>query len=309
MELLRLIVSWLAAASLVVAAVQIYLIVNKVWIRKHEPEVAASISIAGETLGLVPLCILTLSFILDGQWAGAADGLMWITGGLVTIAIGSGMWVEGKRGRAFWDLVKDALRVERDEVGSLAARMFRPSGARAILDILGQIALIDQELDPRERDFIDGFAEAWGIELDWDEVLERVDAEELSFVTLRESVAGYLATSPPRAQVSQLSDVVGALVRIDEVLSSEEELILEELEGMFDAYVEGDAGEITFGVAIVPQDTEQDRAISQLLPGVSKRSLEGGRAYVKGPFHSERYADLVAEQYRSLNFFTTVVRM
>ena len=78
---------------------------------------------------------------------------------------------------------------------------------------------------------------------------------------------------------------------------------------MFDAYTEEEGRGSSFGVAIVPQDPEQDRAIAELLPGVGKQRLEGGMAYVQGPYHSERYADMVGEQYRSLNFFTTVVRV
>lgn len=309
MELLRQIASYLAAASLVLAALQIYLTLNKIWIRKHEAEVAASISIAGEALGLLPVGILTVSFALEGHWAGAVDGVLWGGAGLVTIAIGTGMWVEGKRGRSFWALARDALRVERDEVGALAASFFRPSGAEAILEILGQIALIDENLDAREREFIDTFAGSWGIDLDWDRILGESEADALSFVRLRESVARYLATSPPEAQVSQLGDVVEALVRIDEEVSSGEELILEELRGMFLDYAGDATPGVRFGVALVPQDPDQDRAIADLLPDVTRQRLEGGVAYVKGAYHSERYADLVAEQYRALQFFTTVVRV
>ena len=299
----------LTAVALVIAAVQAYLIVNKLWIRKHEPAVAESVSIMGETLGLIPLAVLTVSFTAQGTWEGAVDGVIWIAAGLVTIAIGTGRWVEGKRRKGFWTLLREALRLERDEVGDLAKSFFRPSGAGKILDILGQVALIDDDLDERERDFIDAFADAWGIDFSWDDLETTHSGDHLDFVKLRRAVRQYLETSPPPGQVNQLGDVLTALVAIDDQTTGEEELMLDELRGMLTGYVERDAERMGWGVAIVPQDPEQDAAIATLLPEVGKRSVEGGSAYVLGPYHSARYADLIGDQYRSLSFFTTVVRL
>jgi hypothetical protein len=307
MEYLRLALGSLAVASLGLAAVQVYLILNKLWIRKHERAVAESISIMGESLGLVPLAILSLNYAVDGYWEGVADSMIWIVAGAVTIAIGSGRWVEGKRQRGFWSLVREALRLERDEVADLARSFFRPSAARQILDILGQIALLDQSLDERERAFVESFARSWGVEFRWDE-LEAGEGGHVDMVRLRRSVEGYLATSPPLGQVSQLADTVTALVRIDRVTTPEEELMLEELLGMFAAYRGDDPDASPFSVAVVPQDPAQDEALASLLPGLTKRRMEGGLAYPVGPFFSSRYADIVADQYRSMSFFATVVR-
>lgn len=306
MEHLRLALGSLAVVSLGVAAVQVYLILNKLWIRKHERAVSESISIMGESLGLVPLTILSLNYAVDGYWEGVADSLIWIVAGAVTIAIGSGRWVEGKRQRGFWSLVREALRLERDEVGDLARSFFRPSAARQILDILGQIALLDRSLDDRERSFVESFARSWGVEFRWED-LEAGEGGHVDMVRLRRSVEGYLATSPPQGQVSQLADTVTALVRIDRVTTPEEELMLEELLGMFGAYRGDDDDATTYAVAIVPQDPGQDEALGSLLPGLAKRRMEGGLAYPVGPFFSSRYADIVAEQYRSMSFFATVV--
>ena len=307
METLRLAIGSLTVVSLSVAAAQVYLILNKLWIRKHERAVAESVSIMGETLGLVPLTLLGLNYAVDGYWEGVADSLLWGVAGVVTIAIGTGRWVEGRRRRGFWGLVRDALRLERDEVGDLARSFFRPSGAGRILDILGQVALLDRSLDARERAFIDSFAASWGVPFDWD-ALEASAGREVDMVRLRQSVERYLATSPPPGQVAQLADTVTALVRIDRVTSPEEELMLEELLGMFAGYAEGEHGRPTFAVAVVPQDAHQDAALASLLPGTDKRDLQGGLAYPVGPFFSSRYADVVAEQYRAMRFFATVVR-
>lgn len=304
MEILRLAIGSLAVVSLVVAAVQVYLILNKLWIRKHEPAVAGSISIMGETLGLVPLGILSLNYAIDGYWEGVADSLIWIVAGGVTVLIGTGKWVEGNRRRGFWTLFREAIRQERGEVGDLARSFFRPSSARQVLDILGQVALLDSDLDDRERSFVQGFADAWGVDFDWSSV-EGGD-QEVDFVRLRRSVESYLATSPPPGQVSQLADAVTALIRIDRQTSREEELMLEEMVGMFGAYT-GDAEGTGYLVAVVPQDPEQDQALTNLLPGRPKHRVQGGRAYSLGPYFSSRYANLIADQYRRLDFFATVV--
>jgi hypothetical protein len=200
--------------------------------------------------------------------------------------------------------MRESIRMERGEVGDLARSFFRPSGARQVLEILGQVALLDSELDDRERAFVEGFADSWGVDFEW-EALEG-GSEAIDFVRLRRTVEGYLATSPPAGQVSQLADAVTALVGIDRRTTSEEELMLEELLGMFGAFT---GAEETSGylVAVVPQDPEQDEALTTLLPGHPKNRVQGGLAYSLGPFFSTRYADIVAEQYRRLDYFTTVV--
>ena len=307
MHISRAALESLTVASLILAAAQAYLILNKLWIRKHEQAVAESISIMGETLGLLPLTVLGLNYAADGYWEGMADSSIWIVAGVVTIVIGTGRWVEGKRQWGFWRLVREALRLERGEVGDLARSFFRPSAARQILEILGQLALLDQELDERERAFVESFAEAWGVDFDWTE-LQAGTGGRVDMVRLRRSVERYLATSPPQGQVTQLADTLSSLVRIDRVTTAEEELMLEELQGMLHDYAGERGAPASHVVAIVPQDAEQDEAIAALLPELSKRPLEGGLAYPVGPFFSGRYANVVADEYRAMKFFATVVR-
>lgn len=311
MSLLRSTIQFLAAASLLLAAVQIYLTLNKLWKRKHEPAVAESVSIMGEFVGLVPLFFLTSNFMLQGQWEGAVDGLLWLVAGGVTIVIGTGRWVEGRRGKGFFTLLREALALEREEVGDLARRLIRPAGAGRILRILGHVALLDEHLDERERAFIQSFADAWGIEFSPEALGDGNGdrANGVSYRQLRSDVQAYLATSPPPDQVRQLSDVVSALVHVDERVSEEEALMLDELDGMWATYLDRDVDPALYGVAVVPQSPAQDRAIADVIPTVGKTPVEGGEAYVVGRYHSERYAEVMGGQYRDLGFFTTVVRV
>jgi hypothetical protein len=308
MEEFRSIIRVLTLLSLGLAALQIYLSVNKLWSRKHERVVAESISIYGELVGLIPLALLTIGFLLDSQWEGVVDGVLWLTAGTVTIAIGSGFWVEGRRGRGWWTLLRESMALERTEVADLAKSFFRPPRAESVLDLLANVALIDEDLDERERDFIESFARAWGIQLDWDELSARRADGGAEAIRLRGLIAEYLRTSPPPAQVEQLGDVVVALVHADEKVTGAEELMLDEITGMFSAYVDGGVQRPRFAVTLVPQSDQQDAAIQSVLPDLEKEAIAGGAAYVVGRFFSLRYAEMVSRQYRDLNVFTTVLQ-
>jgi hypothetical protein len=297
----------LTAASLLLAVAQVYLTLNKLWTRKHEQVVAESISIAGEAIGLVPLVLLSVTFAIDGQWLGLADAGLWATSAAVSIVIGAGVWVEGRRKRPFLSLVREALKLERREIGHLAKSLLLTSNAEDILDILVHLAMVDQRLDARERRFIEHFAEAWRLDFSWERIRQRVDEQRGVYLALQQMVAAHLATSPPDAQVRQLSDIVRALVEVDEEVSPEDALVMAEVDGMFEAYLAGSLTERPYVVALVPQSPDHDRAISTVLPGVEKTELHGGHAFVAGGYHSRDFAELVGDRYRGLGFFTVVV--
>ena len=64
-------------------------------------------------------------------------------------------------------MLRRALSQESSELGDLLKALVRPTGARQIVDILGQLATIDGELDQAERQLIQTFADHWQIALDW----------------------------------------------------------------------------------------------------------------------------------------------
>ena len=297
----------LVIASIGLTVLQIYLTLNRLWKRKHERAVAESVSILGEFIGLIPLAILTVNFGVEGQWEGFVDGILWVFAASVTVLVGTGMWVEGRRGRGFFRNLVDAIRAERDEVGYLAKSFLRPSNADQILEILRSVALLDAHLDDRERSFIQSFADAWHIDVDWSEIEARADGEGSDPMKLRQRLADYLATSPPLAQVVQLGDVLGALVAIDDDVSEEEALVIGEINGMLSAYA--GSAEPRWGVVLVPQEQEQEEAVRSLLPDLQPTDVRGGRAYLVGRHHSREYAEVVGARYKGLNVFVAVIRL
>ena len=297
---------FLVYASIGLTVLQIYLTLNRLWKRKHEPAVADSVSILGEFIGLLPLTILTINFGLEGQWEGFIDGLLWVFAASVTVMVGTGMWVEGRRREGFLRNLLDSIRAERDEVGYLAKSFLRPSNADQILEILRSVALLDAHLDDRERAFIQSFADAWRIDVDWSE-MERDGGVRSDPVRLRTRLSEYLATSPPLAQVVQLGDVLGALVEIDDDVSEEEALVIGEINGMLSAYA--GAEKPRWGVVLVPQEEAQVQAVRTLLPDLEPTDVRGGRAWLVGRHHSREYAEVVGGRYRELNVFVAVIRL
>lgn len=305
MELFKSFISIMAYASLGFSFAAAYLKINKVWKRKHIEEVANSVSIMGNVFDLIPLTFFSLNFLLVAQWQGLIDSVLWIFAGVVSVLIGSGLWVQGNRGKSFWTRMKESLKLEKSEIGHLATTFFRPSAAEIILEILARFAYIDRNLVAREQELIQIFADKWHIDIDWEDHKKLAELEQsVGFVKTRETVARYLKTSPPTEQVAQLIDVLHALVKIDENVSSQEELILEEVHKFMLDYIDGSDVQANYTVIVAPQNRNQDAAIATLLPDAQKVEIAGGSGYLIGSFYSQDYANVICDQYRELGFFT-----
>lgn len=306
-EILQKVVYVLAFASLGFSLVEVYLTANKLWTRKHETEVAESISVAAQVTGVVPGIIYSLNFMFERQWQGMLDSLLFLGLGLLYILVGVKFWVEGERRKGLWRLFKQALKQDKQEAGNLAKSFFKPSGANKILKIFAQIAMIDENLEAREKEFIQSFADNWNIDFKWEELTSnRKSGSDVNYVQLRQDVADYLATSPPDNQVSQFKDTIAALVSIDEEVSEQEQLILAELNGMLSRYLDENHNLEAYHVIIAPQNERQSELIATTLPELSEYPVAEGNAYHCGPFYSKEYAQIVCDRYRSLNLFGMV---
>ncbi len=179
------------------------------------------------------------------------------------------------------------MKLERSEVGDLAKSFFRPSGGEIILEILAHFAYIDRKLSVREQEFIQSFADTWHMKFDWKEHRKlAVSEQSVSFIKTRDEVERYLKISPPAEQVAQLIDVLDALIIVDESISAEEELILEEVDGLLHSYVNDSDVQAKFAVIVAPQNDDQDSAIATLLSNVEKTEVAGGSGYMIGSYYS-----------------------
>jgi hypothetical protein len=306
METWKTVIGALAYASLGIALVSSYLQLNKIWSRKHKEEVANSISIVGHVMTIIPGMIFGLNFLVVAHWQGFINSVIWILWGSTMILIGSGLWVQNRRRKGFWSNIKRALRLEREEFGTLALALFRPASADLVLQILVQLAWVDDNLDPREREYIQSFADSWNIEIDWAEIHNRDESDRLhaNLARTHKQISLYLETSPPNDQVGELADVLKILAEIDEHISEQEEIILDEALAMLSNYSSAEDVYKNYSVVIAPRNNEQTSALKALLPNSDEVSVAGGSGYVVGSFCSIRYANKMCERYRQEGFFT-----
>lgn len=297
-----LIFVWL---SLLMTALQVYLRINKIWKRKHEPEVADSQSIAGLGLLFINCGLWVVYYIIQGDSQSVIDTSLFMVEAGLFVLVGSGLWVKGRRGMKFWYLIRQALKLERKEADYLIKKFFKPQNADVILGILHQLAMIDDDLDPKELEILQSFAKEWNIKYNPDELnkYRKTDSTE-NYIKLRQSVEDYVAGEPPKEQAAQLKDMMGALIKADDVVSAEEELIFNELTGIVEGYL-NDKIENRFHVFIVPQKPDHEYEVRKMVPLAPKVKTLGGIAFRIGSYYSYNYAELICRQYQE-HFFTIV---
>ena len=119
--------------------------------------------------------------------------------------------------------------------------------------------MIDDQLDEREKHFIEVFADTWKIEIDWENTISQIREGDFNnrYINIRTDVMDYLKSNPNPEQVAQLIDLINILVRIDEEFSENEQLIVEELSGICNNYLRNDDSQTLYYTVIVTQKKEQ----------------------------------------------------
>ena len=301
------IVDLLIKISLFVSLIYIYLKINKLWKRKHYKEVAESQSLAGLTIYILNCILWVVYYIMQGDINSMFDTSIYIFEGSILFLIGTGIFVKGQRRMGLWNLIRQSLRIERNEADYLLKRFFKPKHADIIINILHQLAMIDEELDVKELKIITMFAKEWNIEYSPEKLnRERLGDTQKNYIRLRNSIENYLAQEPPVEQVGQLKDLINELIRADEKVTKEEALISDEILPLLDQYLNKENLIKKFNVIIVPQKPEHETKIKELMPNSIKINTAGGIAYSIGTFYSSAYANMICQQFRKHKLFTIV---
>lgn len=311
MERLEKLIDTFIWISLLMSVAQVYLQTNKIWKRKHERPVAESQSIAGLTLLLLNCLIWLSSYIIKRDIESIIDTSLIIVQSSVFLVIGTGLWVKGQQKLGFWNLVKQALRIERKEANYLLKRFFKPQNAEIIIEILHHLAMIDEELDAREKALIQFFAMEWNIPYhpeQYEYVID-IDSHDRKYVILRNRLLDYLQRDPPAEQVAQVKDLIKELIHADEKISPEEALISNELLGMLDSYLQKEERMDNYQVIIVPQNPVQEERVQELIPDSQRITTYGGTVYAIGSFYSREYAEMICGRFRKLNLFAIVYNL
>lgn len=168
--------------------------------------------------------------------------------------------------------------------------------------------MIDDELDPKEREIILRFATQWNIEYSEEDLnKDRLEGDSYNYIRLRDTLVSYLSDSPPKEQILHLRRLISEIIFVDNKLSDEEALIQDELFGIIDQYSsKGNIDGITYSVLIVPQHQDHYEVVESVIPNTVKVETAGGVAYSIGTYYTESYAEMVCEQYRNINLFTIV---
>jgi len=306
MNLFENVINFFVSGAVVLTSIRVYLQLNKLWSRKHEKVVAESISITANTLGMcVGLPFFFRFAFIDNNIPAAINSVIVFSGLCIMSIIGTGLWVHANKGDNFFTLLKNALWLEKEESGDLIKDLIRPRGAAQILDILQKLASIDKVVQERELKLILKHATEWGIEDIG--LTEGPVKKTVTLTELRESMVAYLDISPPAEQVQALKDLMKVLIKADGIISDEENLIVNELEGLMENYIE-DENHIhpRYEVLIVPQDESHYKAIQELLPKSLCEERRGGKAFCAGHFYSLDYAEAMCHKYIVLGLFSTV---
>jgi len=298
-------VSFLAYGSLMMGAASAYLTLNKLWSRKHIPDVAASISIPGTILELIPTFIFGVYYFLNTERVGVIDSIIWVLAALFTILIGSGFWVQGQRGAGVLNLVWRSVRSEGEELGNLAQSLLHPGSSRQLVELLQRLAEVDGEVSDREASLISDVAEKMNVKLT---VTPRTvtDSRTKRLLNIRDALQAYLVTSPPPKNVEKLEYLIHQLNIADGHEHDDEKHAFEELRGSIRNFLDGKDETPAYRVLIAPQSEDQISRIADLLSDAQLHSDVGGRGITAGEFHTREYADTVCSEFRDLGFFCVV---
>lgn len=303
--MLETIVSYLAFGALGFAAISAYLQTNKIWQRKHIPEVADSVSIPGIAVEAIPLFFFGVYFFVKGEWVGIIDSAIWLTTTTIFVLIGSGAWVRGRRGKGFWSRVRSSVANERQEIGSLARAIFQPSSREELVALLQALAEVDGEVSDTEIKLIQQFSAEWGVKIEIDNTPPPANLS-VRLLKVSNALEQYLQTSPPEQQVVHIEELLHMLVNADGECHEDEQTALGELTGLINQYLAEETLAPNYHVLVAPQSEDQVQSLSVLMQQSKPHQGAGGKGFTVGRFHSRPYAESICQDYRSLGYFTVV---
>ena len=307
---LNKIIAFLVTSALFISIFQFYLKLNKVWKRRGIAEVANSISIVAALLGFgVGFPFLLNSLFISGDYPAAGKSVLGLGMAVMMTLISMGYFVDENRGKGFFKLLFDALGAEKNESTDLLSAMLRPHGATKIIEILTQLAAIDDDVAEEEIDLINEFAEKWRIDIP--ELKPGAPENVTNLVELKDLVQSYLDEKPDVEVTQNLIDLINMMAEADDEVTEEESMAVGEFTGMIAHYVsQEEGGSIdAYEVVIVPQNDKQSLAVKELIPNIDSVQKQGGEIFIVGTFYSEDYAKAVCDKYISLGLFTNSIKV
>ncbi len=324
MELLRTTVSFLTGFAIIIAIVNLYFKVNKIWKRKHEKEVAESQSIVALGSEILLYLLWGTSYLLNSDWNSLADNAIGMSESFFFLIIGSGMFVAGTRmsKKSFWQMIKEAIKIERKEAKYLFNLISGKGQAEKIIKILKELAWIDDDFDKKEIELVKSFAQNWNIYLKDNDFLINPHSNDSSsndklndrFVKIKSSLNEFLQEKPEKQQINELNQLFHDLISADGKIEKNEDIIIGELNGILLEYL-GEAVPI-FQVLTFPQEEKHriliENILKELNPGIDinskEKKIDGGYGFIMHECYSQMYAELLADEERNNHGLLTVIK-
>lgn len=293
----------LSFVSVVLTVVIIYLSINKVWIRKHEQEVADSVSVFATLLALFQSIIGLLVALLNFSFDDSLLGVIWVIVGIAYLFIALGLWVNN--GLTFRHKVMRALKMERTESSAMLKNLIQNVSIEKVYRIICTLALADRELQKEEVKLLKEFANNYNV--DYENIINSIskDIEKESSTdiinNLKNDIQSYINTSPPKHVVVWLHDLIEKIVKADGRVSEEESIISEEISGAITTYLsDGKIKAPKYYLILLPQDKSDEESILRVNHNLvkSEESIFGSKmAYIIDSFYSQKFAEIIREDY------------
>lgn len=199
--------------------------------------------------------------------------------------------------------------MDRKEFKSLLKEVLTPGGINQIFRVLCMFALIDNQLHKKEEELLRQFADEYKI--DYDKIMAEVQADfaegsdAMTMKHLQRQVLDYIDTSPPKDIVIWLQDLIDKIIKADEVITKEEDIVSAEILAALQSYLEGGdpSKKSMYHILLIPQDREEEESILAIDRNLEKSRAQmfgSKKAYVADSYFSERFAEIVREKYVNL---------
>ncbi len=305
-------VSIIAWITLSLITIESYLRANKVWKRKHKKDVAESISLIAQGVGVITLSFFIASSYIEQSFNGLVSSGIWLSMTVFMVLVGSGFWVNDVRANNFWTKVKLHLMKETSELGNLASSFTSPNEREHIREIILKIALLDQKITTVEREILDEVLHSWDDSIDYaalEAFSEIHDSSETHNILseLNQSISHYLSSSPAGDQVSKLADLIQLLIHNDKQQTDDHKLLVTEVLEQLNAYMLNTSNVERYCVLVIPNDQQSLQVIQQVYSDLNSEPNQGLPYLVKTGFHTKQMAGIYKNNYLKHNCQSYIV--